>query len=427
MATSAMPDDNGPATLSAREEWRANWPLVLAATVGFSFYSVAIYALGLFIEPLSNEFGWSRTEIIGGLSLAALVTAPFAPVIGAMIDKWGARKMALPGIVLTALALASFGLAGSSAAAWLGLWVVYGFLSLMIKSTVWTAAVSGMFTNGRGLALAFTVSGVAIAQTLVPPLAQVLIDNFGWREAFFILAFGWGSLALVVNIFFLYDAHDRKLAQAAQPESKAPPILTGLDYRKSLRDPALLKIAASTFITMTLGVGILVHQVPILTEGGLSRTNAALLASLAGIGSIVGKLATGWLMDRYNPRVVSAVTIAAAGVAFFLLIDEFRIAALTTPAMVLIGYSTGAKFQIAAYLTSKYGGMRNFGKIFGTLSIVIVLGSALGPLAAGAAYDLFGSYRLFLIAGVPGSIIAGFLLLRLGPITEWGDEAVKVR
>lgn len=422
MATSALSEITEPVTPSAAQEWRANWPLVVAATIGFSFYSVAVYATGLFIEPLSNEFGWSRTEITGGLSIAALVTAPFAPVIGAMIDKWGARRMALPGIVLTALALASFGLVGSSAAMWLGLWVVYGFLSLTIKSTVWTAAVSGMFTAGRGLALAFTVSGVAVAQTVVPPLAQMLIDTFGWREAFFMLAAGWGSLALIVNIFFLYDAHNRKITQSTQPDSPPPPILTGLDYKNSLRDPALLKIAISSFITMTLGVAILVHQVPILTEGGLSRTNAALLASLAGIGSIVGKLVTGWLMDRFDPRWVAGLTIAVAGLAFLALVDEFRTAALTVPAMVLIGYSTGAKFQIAAYLTSKYGGMRNFGKIFGTLSIVIVLGSALGPLVAGATYDLSGSYNLFLMAGVPGSIIAGLLLTRLGPVPDFGDE-----
>ncbi|WP_239804557.1 MFS transporter [Croceicoccus hydrothermalis] len=419
MATTAAPIATEDAAPSAAAEWRANWPLVLAATTGFSFYSVAIYATGLFIAPLSNEFGWSRTEITGGLSIAALVTAPFAPVVGAMIDRWGARRMALPGIVLTALGLASFGLVGSSVAMWLGLWVLYGFLSLSIKSTVWTAAVSGMFTAGRGLALAFTVSGVAVAQTVVPPLAQVLIDNFGWREAFFILAAGWGTLALVVNFFFLYDAHDRKHATAAQSENQVPAILTGLDYAKSFRDPDLIKIAISTFITMTLGVAILVHQVPILTEGGLTRTNAALLASLAGIGSIVGKLATGWLIDRFDPRWVSGLTVIAAGLGFFALIDEFRTAVLTVPAMVLIGYATGAKFQIAAYLTSKYGGMRNFGKIFGTLSVVIVLGSALGPLVAGAAYDLFGSYRWFLVTGVPGCLIGGFLLLRLGPVPDF--------
>ena len=415
MATTSIPQKR-----ATGEEWRAHWPLVLACAIGFSFHSVASNAVGLFIAPLSSEFGWSRTEITAGLSLAAFLTVPLAPVVGAAIDRWGVRRMALPGLVLTALSLASFGLATGSVAQWLALWFVYAFISLTVKSTVWTAAVSGTFNAGRSLALGFTVTGTAIAQTIVPPLAQWLIADFGWRQAWFLLAFGWGAIALVTSFFFLYGAHERKRALAANAVAEASAVvLSGLSVKESLRNPALLRIAVATLVTMFLGIAVIVHQVPILTDAGISRENAAWLASLAGVAGITGKITTGWLMDRFNASWIGGVTLAVAAIGFLLLLEPFGTTALIVMAMVIIGYSTGAKFQITAYLTSRYGGMKNFGKIFGTMSILVTLGAGLGPVVAGAIYDIAGSYTPLLLAGIPGSVISGLLIVGLGPYPDW--------
>lgn len=412
--------------LAAREEWRSHWPLVLACAIGFSFHSVASNAIGLFIDPLSDEFGWSRTEITAGLSLAALLTVPLAPVVGAAIDRWGTRLLALIGLVCSAFALASFGLANGSVAQWMALWFVYAFVSLGVKSTVWTAAVSGVFNSGRSLALGLTVAGTAIAQTIVPPLAQWLIADFGWRQAWFILGFGWGALAILTSFFFLFGAHERNRQRAKDPsDDRSAPTLRGLSFKESLKNPVLLRIALATLITMFLGIAVIVHLVPMLTDTGVSRENAALLASLAGIAGILGKLATGWLMDRLQSRWIGGATLAVSGIAFLLLLEPFRTPALMLVAIVIIGYSTGANFQITAYLTSRYGGIKNFGKIFGMMSILVALGAGLGPVAAGAIYDLSGSYTPLLVAGIPGAIISGLLIIGLGPYPDWDDALVQ--
>lgn len=413
--------------MSPSQEWRTYWPLVLAATIGFSFHSVVTYSTGLFIEPLSREFGWSRAQITAGLSIAAVLSVPLSPLVGAMIDRWGTRRLALPGMIMTMALMTAFGFATGSTVQWLALWTIYAIVSLGIKSTIWTVAISGCFAAGRGFALAVTLCGTAVAQTVVPILSQWLIEAFGWRQAYMWLAIGWGGPALILAGFFLYDARDRnRLARVKGQQASAEDLsLPGLSVREALRSVPLLRIGVATLFTMVLGIAVIVHQVPILTEAGVTREYAAYLAGLSGIAAIFGKLITGWLMDRVDAGIVGGATMAIAAVAFLLLLEPFRAPAMIVISMMIIGYSGGAKLQICAYLTSRYAGMRNFGKIFGVMASIIALGAGLGPMLAGAVYDVYGSYSPLIIVGIPGSLIAGLLLIGMGPYPDWSGRTAS--
>jgi MFS family permease len=412
------------AQTAAAGEWRKHWPLVFAAMAGFSLHPIPTYAIGIFIEPLTQAFGWSRTQITAGMTITAATMVLLSPFVGAVIDRWGTRRLAISGTILTALSIASFGLANGSAFQWLALWTGFALVSLASKQTVWTAAVSSMFLAGRGLALAVTLSGVAIAQILVPPISYWLIESYGWRVGFILLGLVWGAIVLVPVLLFLFDAHDRhRSLAAANPQTAPPAALTGLSTQEALRSVILWRISAATLITMLLGIGVIVHLVPILTEAGVPRQNAAFMASLAGAAGIGGKLITGWLMDRRDASIIGSVTLAVAGIGFLLLLEPFRTPALTLLAMAIIGYSTGAKLQIAAYLTSRYGGMRNFGKIFGVVSSLVAVGSGLGPILASAIRDNTGSYTPMLLVGIAGSIVSGLLIFRLGSYPDWATSA----
>lgn len=408
--------------LSATQEWKAYWPLVLACSVGFSFHSVATYSLGLFMAPLSNEFGWSRAQISAGLSLAALLAIPLSPLVGAMIDRWGSRRLAIPGLILTALSVASFGMANGSMTQWLGLWTAYSVLSLGIKSTMWTAAISSMFSASRGMALAVTLSGTAVAQILSPPITNWLIDTYSWQQAFYWLGIGWCAPALILCSLFLFDAHDRR--RAAAKAGRAEPVgdLSGLTVHEALRSRALWQVAISTLIVMVLTIGFIVHQVPILTESGVSRERASWLASLAGVAGIVGKLFTGYLLDRFRANWIGGISLGVLSLAFLLLLEPLHSPTTIVIAMLVIGYSSGCKLQICAYLTSRYGGMKNFGKVFGVMSSLIAMGAGLGPVLAGGVHDIWGSYTPMVVAGIPASALAGLLLLLLGPYPVWRDK-----
>jgi MFS-type transporter involved in bile tolerance (Atg22 family) len=107
-----------------------------------------------------------------------------SPVVGAMVDRWGSRRLALPGVVLSAGAIACFSTLSGSVAQWLALWLGYALVAMLLKTTIWSAAVSSTFNASR---LAFALSGTAITHVPVPPLAQYLIADFGWRTAYAVL------------------------------------------------------------------------------------------------------------------------------------------------------------------------------------------------------------------------------------------------
>lgn len=411
-----------PADRSASDEWRMHWPLVIAAMAGLSFTAIASSSIGLFMEPLGREFGWSRAEISLGLSVYALVAVPLSPFVGALIDRWGSRRLAIPGMIFSASAFAAFSLTNGSLTLWFGQWLLYSLAALAIRMTVWSAAVSSVFSVGRGLALAVTLSGSAITLSLAPITAQWLIDSYGWRSAYFWLGAGWGAFALALLVPFFFDARDRhrRSRPLSSDERGASLILPGLTMRDAARSAALIKLALATLLTILMLTAITVHLVPILNEKGISRETAALMAGSAGIASICGKLFTGWALDRWSGGWIGAISLALPAIPCLMLLLEpgnhFFLALL---AGLILGYSGGAFVQVCTYFTSRYGGMRNFGKIFGVMASLIAVGTGVGPVVAGLIYDQFGSYWLLLISTIPVAFVSGILLMRLGPYPNW--------
>lgn len=410
-------------TALARSEWRRHWPLVLAASIAFSFTSVMTASTGLFIEPWTMEFGWSRTLLSSGMSITSITTFLFSPLFGVLIDRHGTRRMALPGLVLLALTIASLSLLDGSVWMWFAIWTVYAAAALCTKSTVWTAGVASAFDAGRGLAIGLTLSGSALAQAISPPLANFLIEAYGWRMAFVWLGLGWGGIAILLCVFLLYDGYDEsRKARAADPTRATDKALLdapGLSMAEAWRSVALWRIAISTFVIMVVTIALVVHQIPILVEIGVDRGAAAWYAGMAGLAGVAGKLVTGWLLDRYAARWVGGLTLAATALTFVLLLIPNRSMTIIFIAMFINGYAAGTKLQIAGYLTSAYGGMKNFGAIFGTMASLIAAGSGLGPLMAGFIYDFWGNYDPYLWIGIVGTLLSAFLIFGLGDYPEW--------
>lgn len=399
----------------------------MAASIGFAFSSIVSASTGLFMEPLGEEFGWGRALTASGASITAAFTFLMSPFFGVMIDRWGTRWMALCGTAFAGVMIAGFSLSNGSPWLWVAMWTAYALGAVMIKSTVWTAAVSSVFTAGRGLALGLTLSGTAVAQAVIPPLTNALIDDFGWRGAFVWLGLGGGAIAFLACFLFLFDGYAnarrmRDLADGASPVVSRDGALLdvpGLSVAEAWRNPALQKIAVTTFIMMLITIALNIHQFEILRSTGLSRSDAAYLSSIAGIAGVAGKLVTGWLLDRYHARWVGGITLGVSSLAFALLMLPNLTTGLILVAMVINGYTAGTKLQITSYLISAYGGMRNFGAIFGVIASLIAAGSGLGPVLAGLTYDVLGSYNLFLIAGIVGSLLCGLLIASLSDYPSW--------
>ena len=402
---------------TAAQEWKQNWPLVLASSMGFCFFSIMLSTTGLFMEPVSREFGWGRTLYSSGVSIATFATALASPFLGIIVDKWGARRLALPGVMLTILSMSLFGLVNGQTWQWMALWLFFGIAAACIKSTVWTVAVLGVFDKSKGLALALVMSGTALSQVIVPPLGNWLIADFGWRAAYVWLGLGWGVPTFILAWFFFFDLHDvaaRQRAKDAKVQARAAAVnLPGLTVREAARDWALWRVGISNFVVMMLTQGLAAHLIPIMTDAGVSRTSAALLSSLGGVAGIVGKLITGVLLDRYRPNWIGGLTLAAASLTFLLLMDGLRSPTAIVVALIVNGYAAGTKTQITGYLTASYGGMKSFGVVYGVMAACMAAAAGAGPLVAGVVYDLTGGYGPFLLAGAIGCAFGGLMVISL--------------
>ena len=417
--------------MNAAQEWRAGWKTVFSGFIGFYAFSVMISAMSAFMGPLSEEFGWSRTLLSAGTGMSSIVTALLAPVMGILLDRFGARRLALPGIFLSAIAVVAMATNSGSQFWWIALWLYYALAGLAVNTPTWTAAVAGIFKRSQGLALAVILAGATAAHASIPPISVWLIDLVGWRMAFVWLGAGIGSIAFIVCFLFF---HGGQRSKASAPVARDGPasdnpekpatgeqgwVPTGLTLSEARRSRALWQIGISILIIMMLTIGFLVHQIEILIGTGVSREAAAGFAGLAGAMGIVGKLVTGFLMDRYPGNWVGGLTMALAGIAFGLLLADTPSTALIASAMLVNGYTAGAKLHIASYLTVQYAGMRNFGKIYGVITSLVAAGSGIGPILAGMIFDLSGSYGPFLMAGTVALAFSSLLLLLLPRYPDW--------
>jgi MFS family permease len=398
-------------------EWRRNWTMVLAALVGVSFATIPTMTLGMFMEPLQAEFGWTRTQISAGLTVFALANLPLMPLAGVLVDRFGARRVALPGLVLAGLAFAAFGLMRDSLAQWFATWILYTLVSLAVSMPVWTTAVSSAFTGNRGMAIAIVLCGSGLGQALGPVASRWLIDGFGWRVGYVALALAWASVAFVLALFLFHDRSGPR--PDAQGQTRPAPSFGGLTVREALRDPTILRIAFATLLMTTLSSAIVVHMVPLLTSLGLTRAQAAAFALVIAAAALAGKLLTGWLADRVSAAVLPAVCYGGPAVVCLMLLFGSSSFPLLVLAIVIQGYCGGAALQLSAYLTTRYAGLHSFGTIYGLISMLMALGGGLGPLIGGVVFDQAGNYLPLLMGGVVVGLVAGLALLGLRRYPEF--------
>lgn len=405
------------------QEWRAHWLVVASAFVALSLGGVPVATLGLFMEPLQAEFGWSRSEISAGMTIFALVTTPLTPFAGALVDRFGPRAVGMPGVGLVALAFAGFALLGPVLWTWFAAWTIYSLAALLIRTPVWSSAVSNVFVSARGLALAVVLCGFAMTTILAPVLTRWLIDAYGWRTAYLGVGFGWGGIAFALVLLFFDDGRSAK-PKAQGPASALEParLPGGLTLGQAIRNLPVQRIAFATFLQCLIGAAVSVHMFPLLTGDGMARASAALVIAAGGVGGVAGKLLTGWLMDRSTQSLAPAVCFALPGLGYLLLLQfpgQFLPAIF---AVLVTGYGGGGALQVSIYLTTRYAGVRHFGKIFGVISSLMGLAGGLGPLLAGMIHDGRGSYTLLLALAVAAAGIAGLAVFRLGAYPRFEGE-----
>ncbi|MDB5364841.1 MAG: transporter [Rhodospirillales bacterium] len=384
-------------------EFRRGWPVLLSALVGtgVGVVSLPYYTSGLFVRPLQESFGWSRTEIAGALTCGSLVLTASGPLVGKLVDSVGVRPVALVSLLLLALGFVVMTQVGPSPASFIA---AFGLLTLLGAGTspvTFTRAVTGWFDRRRGLALGIVLVGPGIAGAIAPPLLSRLIDAQGWQAGYLALA-----AAAAVSLPLIAFARDGRSGTATRT---AP---AGMGFGAALRSAVLWKLALAALFAASAIVALLAHFVPLLIDGGVPAQRAASYASVIGISVVVSRIVVGFLLDRLFAPAVAAVVFVAAASAFLLLAVGGVGAAL--PAAAILGVALGVEGDVIAYLTSRYFGLRAYGRIFGLVYGAFLVGGALSPLAAGWVFDRLGSYQPALYGGAVLLLAAAALVGTLG-------------
>jgi len=387
--------------LTARQEWSANWPLPLLAMLGIAGAATFGYSSGVFMEQMTREFGWTKTQFSAAFTVQMALGLLFMPFLGRLVDRVGPRRVGLIGIGIYTLAFSSLGLANGSSWQW---WLLGGVQAIgvaFITNPVWLSAVIPRFHASRGLALAVSLSGIGVATLIWPNIAAFGIETLGWRLTFPAMALFWAAIVLPYAWFCLVDP----------PTIKTPKDIAAIKAPKggvlrALLSPTAIYLAVSGGIFASVTYGIILNLVPMLQAQGMTLTAAAGLTSIMGIFVIGGRIATGYLLDRLPTRPLSIfIFLLPVVVCVVLWLFPGNRAAIIV-AVALLGLATGSEMDVVVYLIAQRFARDIFATVLAVIGSVFALLAATGPLLAGGIFDSYKSYDPYLIIGIPLALVA---------------------
>ena len=397
------------------------WWIVFTAALGLCFGGppIVVFSFGVFFKSLVRDFHASRAAISFAFTLHNLASALLAPLAGRLIDRFGARRVILIATTLLAIILLSAGTLGASIWQFYFFYAALGVIGSTTSPVPYGVTVSHWFNRHRGLALGFMMMGIGLGAIFAPLLAQRLVALFGWRIAYMVFGFIVLLIPLpVVAALIENDPAERGLLpdgdESRQQASEQHAENQGLTWHEIWHSPTFWLLVFAFFLTgASVHAGVL-HMPALLSDRGLSSRRAALASSVIGIALLIGRLTSGYLLDRFfAPRVaMSFFGLSATGMAILWAgsTGNFALAA-----SFLVGLGMGAETDIIAYLISRYFGLRAFGTAFGHAFGAFVLAGAIGTLLMGAGFDWTHSYTLPLAWFTTAMVLGMGLLTRLGP------------
>jgi MFS family permease len=348
----------------------------------------AMLSLGVFLQPMAADTGWSRSGISTAATLDFLCMGAAAFLWGMLSDRFGTRIVVFLGSVLLGLGL----IGASRAEALLEFQLLFGGVLGVAAGSFYApmmAAATAWLDHRRNLAAALVSAGMGIGSMTVSPLAGWLIGAFDWRTAMLII----GGVAWIVLIpaAVLVRRPPAAAATAAAGVDAATMAQYPLSSGQAALTPQFAAIALAHFACCAAHSGPIFHMVSYATLCGLSGMLAVSVFGLAGLAGLGGRIGLGMAADRIGakPVLVAGLLLQALAIgayAFVSGLGEFYTLS------VIFGFAYGGVMPLYAVLVRDYFGPRIMGTMFGAVAMFASLGMALGPWAGGYLFDTYGSY-----------------------------------
>ncbi|HYK89683.1 MAG TPA: MFS transporter [Acidobacteriota bacterium] len=401
------------------------WWVVATAALGLCLGAapIVVFSFGVFFKPLSQEFHADRASVSLAFSLQNLAAAGCAPLIGRLIDRFGSRRVVLPGTAIFGLILLSSNILGPQIGYLYLFFVALGIIQGCTSPLSYSVVVSHWFNRRRGLALGLMMLGMGLGAIVVPLIVQRIITMSGWRMAYF--ASGCAALLIFLPVaahFLKGDPQEMGLRpdgvtpveQAMAAAVSEPVIEEGLSWHDTRRSSTFWLLVSAFFLAGASVHACVLHMPALLTDRGVSVQSAAVASSVVGVALLIARVGTGYLLDRFfAPRLA---LLFFGGASFGIALLMFGVVGnIAFGAAFLIGMGMGAEGDLIAYCLSRYFGLKAFGTAYGYAFGAFVLAGALGTWLMGAGFDFTHAYTVPLAGFAGCMLLAAGLMTRLGP------------
>ena len=397
--------------------------LACLCAAGFSPQGAAVATLSIFVEPMTQAFGWSRTELSGAVSIGGILGALAAPALGAFLDRNGAR--AVLGLAVLLTAVSTFMLSFTQSLAFFYLFYCSARMSFAgpYDLGIYGSIVS-WFVRRRTFATSIATLAQMTGLVAMPLVAHFAIDAGGWRSAWIAI----GVTVLLVGFLPTWLLHVRRPEDLGQrPDGEPAPARAApgagafaaaghapepaYSRRQALRTPAFWLLALYTLLIYPVQSGISLHQAPLLIERGLDpAVAAAAVSTFAALSALAGFGYGFW--PRRLPLRFALALVGASLAASSLLMNTVHAASTAYAAAALFGLGIGGLLTVLPVAWAEYFGRESYGAIRGVALAIQVAAQAAGPVLSGALRDATGSYaaslHTFSALAVAGTLAALF-------------------
>ena len=377
------------------------WYLVAAALIAGAFMSGAsTWAFSLFVKPMTEDLGWSRSAFFGALTARSIVSGIIAPFVGPLQDtRRGPRRL---------MFLTVFGMGfGLSAMYWVNsllmFYVLFGVVGTLMavggSEMLINAVIPKWFIRKRATALTWASAGAGAGPLIFPVFVSAIIEGWGWRTGWVVL----GAAALVVLLPLAFTVRTRPEDMGLHADGDPAPSSTGVSGRRSsetsftrhdaMREPSLWLINLSSAFFIMGVTGLQTNWLLFFQDQGFAATTAALSASAFGVGSFSSRFIWGYLAHRYSVRVLMATSVSITAFSVLLI---FQVDSVLTMMLVALfnGLALGGNFMMRPLIVANYFGREHLGAIGGVLRPLQVVGGATGPLIVAGLFDITGNWHI---------------------------------
>jgi MFS family permease len=416
---SAARDAIAPSPVDEASPRYRGWRVVLACFLMALFlFGFGLYGHGVYLAELQRLNGWPAALISGASTVSLVLCNMLATFTNQLVTRLGLKRLVLVGLLALAASVILLALATSP-------WQLYAAFALMslgwigMGTVVIATVMSLWFVHRRGFAISLAFTGASFGGVVVTPLLVLLVERIGFAAAMLTMAALMVAVLLPVIIAWIGPPSAGLPAPSQTIHSQqAPPVPGDISRKQLMRRLAFWTISVPFALALVAQIGFIVHQIALL-EPKIGRTNAGFAVSVMTFMAIAGRLGLGMVVDRFDPRLVTAISLVSQAAALLTILQTDNVP-IVLAACALFGFSVGNLITLPPLIINREFSAASFTVVMGLSNAISGTVGSLGPALLGLVRGWSGDYQTALALCIALELAAAAIVVgqRLRPAAE---------